>query len=632
MKALESTLAEFKAGQTTLTSVCEIIKAELDARPDLLAQLRQDVVNTADLMQLRADQRLQLLAPFEAMAGDDQTVFALPQRDNTGADPYASNSDSSATVLDSELIRLPDAAANEVLGGDETTAAGEATGDTANADRNPTASTIGASNNPTRSDNNLRPGDILNEQFKLDEVIGEGGMGVIFRAKDTLQEEFSNRDVYVALKVLNERFSNHPDSVMALHRETRNAMNLSHDNIVRVHSFARDRGSGQYFMVMEYLRGEPLNKALQRHGGKALPISDVWRICEGICRGLDHAHTKGIVHSDIKPGNIWLTDDNDVKILDFGIARVTDPDPHTMWTGLPALSAPYASQELLRHEEPDKRDDVFAAACVIYELLTGHHPYHKIDALQAEQKGLTVARPKGLKNRQWQALRQALSLQRDKRTDSVQALLEGMAPSSIKPIVAAAALGGIGTIGIAASLLLNLDAIGITSGRENEADAFLNRLMAIQPSSELPENLLAGDLEMGNFTVDEAQEHFEREEYLLGNQKLKNGVTTAYRAYYSVIDGSDEPQQRLLAAQGILNIEQMYVATIDALQESGLDRKALWLACQGLAQPDGTNMPAWPPLVGRFDELWQQVKGTSPGSYTDRCNPQDIPESWSTLE
>lgn len=632
MKTLESTLAEFKAGRITLTSVCEIIRAELDARPDLLAQLRQDIVKTADFMQLGTDERLQLLAPFEALAKDDQTVFALPSRENTAPKTTASLSDSNATVLDNGLTRLPDTAANEVLEEDKTTAPGESTRNMANNARDPLVEGSGEKSGTTYGENNLRPGDVLNEQFKLDEVIGEGGMGVIFRAKDTLQEEFSNRDVYVALKVLSERFSDHPDSVMALHRETRNAMSLSHDNIVRVHSFARDRVSGQYFMVMEYLRGEPLNKALQRQGGKALPVSEVWRICEGICQGLDHAHAKGIVHSDIKPGNIWLTDDNGIKILDFGIARVTDPDPHTMWTGLPALSAPYASQELLRNEEPDKRDDVFAAACVIYELLTGHHPYHKIDALQAEQKGLVVARPKGLKNRQWHALRQALSLQRDKRTDSVQALLEGMAPSSVKPVVVAAALGGIGTIGITASLLLNLEALGFATPREDEADVFLSRLMAIQPSSELPQNLLAGDLEMGQFTVDEAREHFNREEYLLGNQKLKNGVTTAYRAYHSVIDGSDVPEQRLVAAQGILSIEQMYVETVDVLQEAGMDRKALWLACQGLAQPDGTNMPPWPPLVGRFDELWQEVKGTSPGSYTDKCNPQDIPESWGALE
>ena len=628
MKALESTLADFKAGQVTLTSLCEIIKAELDARPDQLAQLRQEVEETADLMQLNTDDHRKLLAPFETVTEDDQTVFAQPIRDSRKPE---SDTDDNATVLSSELTRLPGVAANEAHGGNKTTAASDETRHISNADRHLTA---GASGDifHARKDNSLRPGDILNEQFQLDEVIGEGGMGVIFRAKDTLQEEFSARNVYVALKVLSERFSNHPDSVKALQVETRNAMSLSHDNIVRVHSFARDRVSGQYFMVMEYLRGEPLNKALQRNGGKALPFSDVWRICEGICRGLDHAHGKGIVHSDIKPGNIWLTDDNGVKILDFGIARVTDPDPQTMWTGLPAHSAPYASQELLRNEEPDKRDDVFAAACVIYELLTGQHPYGKIDALQAEQKGLVATRPKGLKNRQWQALRQALSLQRDKRTDSVEAFLEGLAPTTIQPKTAAAALGGIGVIGLATSVLLNLDALGITTARESETELFLNQLMAIQPSTELSESMLTGDLEMGNFTVDEAREHFVRQEYLLGNQKLKNGVTTAYRAYHSVIDGTSQPEHRELAAQGILDIETMYVDTIDTLQEAGLSRKALWLACQGLAQPDGINMPSWPPMVDRFDQLWQEIKGTSPGPYTDRCNPQHIPESWGTLE
>ena len=627
MKALESTLADFKAGQITLTGLCEIIKAELDARPDLLAQLRRDVEKTADLMQLNTDERCQLLAPFEAVAIDDQTVFAQPVRNPQESE---SDIDDNATVLGNELTRLPGVAANDILQEDKATTASHATVNIANANRQLNIGVEGGVAD-AQKDGSLRPGDILNEQFQLDEVIGEGGMGVIFRAKDTLQEEFSSRDVYVALKVLSERFSNHPDSVMALHRETRNAMSLSHDNIVRVHSFARDRVSGQYFMVMEYLRGEPLNKALQRNGAKVLPFSDVWRICEGICRGLDHAHTKGIVHSDIKPGNIWLTDDNGVKILDFGIARVTDPDPHTMWTGLPAHSAPYASQELLRNEEPDKRDDVFAAACVIYELLTGQHPYRKVDALQAEQQGLVVTRPKGLKNRQWQALRQALSLQRDKRTESVAAFLEGLAPASIQPKTAAAALGGIVAVGIVV-LLLNLDALGITTARESETDMFLNQLMAIQPSTELSDSILTGDLDMGNFTVEEAREHFVRQEYLLGNQKLKNGVTTAFRAYHSVIDGTSQPERRQQAAQGILDIERMYVDTIDNLQEAGSSRKALWLACQGLAQPDGTNIPSWPPLVDRFDQLWMEIKGTSPGSHTDRCNPQDIPESWGTLE
>jgi hypothetical protein len=173
---------------------------------------------------------------------------------------------------------------------------------------------------------------------------------------------------------------------------------------------------------------------------------------------LAYAHGRGFVHCDFKPGNVFLTESGNVKVIDFGIARVfqkteEDADVTVFDPGsLGALTPAYASPEMLEHLDPDPRDDIYALACISYELLTGRHPFNSVSALQARGAGMKPQRPAGLAHGPWQALKCGLALERKARTPSVERFLHdfstggqgmrlGAAAGTAVAILAAAALG-----------------------------------------------------------------------------------------------------------------------------------------------------------------------------------------------
>jgi hypothetical protein len=176
---------------------------------------------------------------------------------------------------------------------------------------------------------------------------------------------------------------------------------------------------------MEYLSGKPLSHLLRNKNFKGMPYAEALPIVKGMANALAYAHEHGFVHCDFKPGNVLLTDKGEVKVIDFGIARVfqrpeeesdaTVFDPGT----LGALTPAYASPEMLEHLEPDPRDDVYALGCIVYELLTGHHPFDRLSATQARSADLKPQRPEGLGTRPWRVLRAALSFNRQTRTPTV---------------------------------------------------------------------------------------------------------------------------------------------------------------------------------------------------------------------
>src|SRR6516165_6105918 len=250
-----------------------------------------------------------------------------------------------------------------------------------------------------------------------------GGRGVVYKAFDRSRGDAKER--YVALKILNEEFKRHPLAVRALQREARKAQKLAHPNIATVYDF--DRDGGNVYMVMELLSGRSLDQVLREDGQNGIPIVPALSIVKSLAAALSYAHQQGIVHSDFKPSNAFLTRDGKVKVLDFGIARaapnlVERGEKTTFDAGqLGAISPAYASLEMLTGEEPDVRDDVYALACVTYELLTGTHPYRRIDAEKAHDSGLEPQVIRKLSRTQWRGLRQGLALRRADRCPSVDA-------------------------------------------------------------------------------------------------------------------------------------------------------------------------------------------------------------------
>jgi hypothetical protein len=273
-------------------------------------------------------------------------------------------------------------------------------------------------------------GDTLNGRFVLEECLGVGGMGTVYKALDLRKLEAADRMPYIAIKVLNVQFRGQPTSLIALQREARKAQTLAHRNIVTVYDF--DRDGPIVYITMEYLSGNPLSKMLREPGFTGMPFDQALPIIAGMGRALAYAHERGFVHCDFKPANVFLTAAGEAKVIDFGIARaltrgddendVTVFDPATLGGITPA----YASPEMFEHREPDPRDDVYALACVTYELLTGHHPFNRMSSIEARAAKRQPERAKNLNRRQWKALSEALSLDRATRTPSVERFLEGM--------------------------------------------------------------------------------------------------------------------------------------------------------------------------------------------------------------
>jgi hypothetical protein len=192
-----------------------------------------------------------------------------------------------------------------------------------------------------------------------------------------------------------------------------------------------DRDGAIVYLTMEYLSGKPLSQILRTPDFHGMPVGAALPIVRGMSAALAYAHERGFVHCDFKPANVFLTEHGEVKVIDFGIARVfqrtEEENDATVFDpgSLGALTPAYASPEMLEHLEPDPRDDIYALGCITYELLTGRHPFERMSATQARAAHREPRRPDQLGARQWRALRAALSFDRATRTPTVARFVEG---------------------------------------------------------------------------------------------------------------------------------------------------------------------------------------------------------------
>src|SRR6185312_7719784 len=274
-------------------------------------------------------------------------------------------------------------------------------------------------------------GMLLKGRFLLEREIGRGGMGVVYLARDERKVEARDRDPYVAVKVLNDEFRRHPDSLIALQRESRRAQLLAHDNIVRVYDFDKDRTI--VFMTMEYIDGTDLRTLIRERAYHGMPLAEARPLIEGMGWALKRAHAAGIVHSDFKPGNVMVTREGVPKVFDFGIARAAKrlgeaSGEETVFDAgtLGALTPAYASLEMTRGKEPSPSDDIYALGCVAFELLTGKHPFDKVSAEVALKEGRKPPPVPGLTRRQYKVLCDSVAFHAGQRPKSVEALVEGL--------------------------------------------------------------------------------------------------------------------------------------------------------------------------------------------------------------
>jgi serine/threonine-protein kinase len=205
---------------------------------------------------------------------------------------------------------------------------------------------------------------MLGDRYEIAAPLGRGGMATVYRGRDRVLGRA------VAVKVLAERYAGDEKFVTRFRREARAAAGLNHTNIVSV--FDTGDSDGQHYIVMEMVNGETLSDLLKREGPLS-PDRAAW-IAGSIARALHAAHGRDLIHRDVKPGNVMLTRDGDVKVMDFGIARAATDDTLTQ-TGMVLGTASYLSPEQSRGEPVDHRSDIYSLGCVLYEMLGGRPPF-----------------------------------------------------------------------------------------------------------------------------------------------------------------------------------------------------------------------------------------------------------------
>jgi hypothetical protein len=284
-------------------------------------------------------------------------------------------------------------------------------------------------------------GRLLKKRFLLEEVLGHGGMGTVYKTKDLRKVEAEDPNPYIATKILNQDFKDHPDAFVTLQQETAKSQTLAHPNIVTVHDF--DREGDTLFMTMELLEGQPLDQLIKAQRNKGLSKDQVWQIAKDLCAALAYAHQRQLIHADFKPGNVFVNTDGSAKVLDFGIARAASKEAqkHKFDAGqLGALTPAYATIEMVKDDRLSFSDDVYALACVIYEMLAGHHPYNNRSAFEAHQQKLVPKRLDKLSAREWKALSHALALTKAERTASIAQFVDELFPRR-NPLMLTAAVG-----------------------------------------------------------------------------------------------------------------------------------------------------------------------------------------------
>jgi serine/threonine-protein kinase len=208
-------------------------------------------------------------------------------------------------------------------------------------------------------------GDVVGERYELEELAGAGGMSSVYRAHDRLL------DRKVALKVLHSHYGDDGEYVERFRREARAVARLSHPNIVTV----IDRGDedGRQFIVFEYVDGDNLKALVDRSG--ALPIATALSLAHQVARGLAFAHSRGIVHRDVKPQNVLLNGDGRAQVTDFGIARSLDVGRGVTQTGTVLGTSDYIAPEQAQGQRVSAQTDVYSLGVVLWELLTGEVPF-----------------------------------------------------------------------------------------------------------------------------------------------------------------------------------------------------------------------------------------------------------------
>lgn len=270
--------------------------------------------------------------------------------------------------------------------------------------------------------------EVLGGRYKIERLLGVGGMGAVYRARDLLREQFGDPEPYVALKTLSDDFAEYPDANALLYSEFVLTARLNHPHVVRLLGFEVDVPSQRAFLTLELLKGLTLDQLLsERPDG--LPWGELQEITIALLEALSYSHCLGVLHGDLKPSNVMLAEGG-LRLFDYGLGQLVDglaPSlPRLCRNRFTAWTPRYAALELLDGAPLSAAADVYAVACVLYELASGRHPFNRQSAKQAKAMdlGKQLHRPERLPAHCWPALRTALAFDEAQRSITCAQLLE----------------------------------------------------------------------------------------------------------------------------------------------------------------------------------------------------------------
>lgn len=270
----------------------------------------------------------------------------------------------------------------------------------------------------------IKPGSVLRRRYRIESLLGQSAMGTVYQALDEFRLDLPPGGQRLAIKVLHTAVAKRAELLTELRQEFQHLQLLSHPHILRVYEF--DRDGSVVFFTMELLQGAPLSRVLQVRKHIPLERSQAMAAVRDVGAALVYAHSRGVIHGNINPQNIFVTTPGELRVRDFGNWHRSSRIPAALDNELtlPSATAGYASCEVLEGEPADVRDDIFALACVAYLLFCGVPPFPKKTAAEARDAGLVPHRPPKLTNQQWQALREGLAFEREDRPADMQEWLE----------------------------------------------------------------------------------------------------------------------------------------------------------------------------------------------------------------
>jgi HAMP domain-containing protein/predicted Ser/Thr protein kinase len=221
---------------------------------------------------------------------------------------------------------------------------------------------------PQHAGADLSSGHVFAGRYRIEQVLGRGGMGVVYKATDTQLDET------VAIKTLpGDVMTKSPEDLERFKREIRLARKITHRNVLRTYDYGE--AEGVYFISMEFVRGYTLAELLDEAPHRQMPLRPAVGITRQICRGLQAAHEQGIIHRDIKPQNVLIDAKGEAKLMDFGIARMSETPEGVTQAGLILGTPHYMSPEQIQGRQLDARSDVYSMGVLLYEMLVGRKPF-----------------------------------------------------------------------------------------------------------------------------------------------------------------------------------------------------------------------------------------------------------------